>query len=144
MIRNDVDDYPVFIIHTLEHALCVAHASVQTQLSVQMFSPRDAANSLGPDVFVSILNQASERYPDANLIGVFDCADTAGSALSAIRRGARHISVQLEHPVYEKIIDIATQSNVSVRNYPENAIDLANTDTPDQTVLNHLLEYEPT
>ena len=85
MIRNDVDDHPVFIIHNLEHALCVAHASVQTKLSIQMFSPRDAANSLGPDVFVSILNQASERYPDANLIGVFDCAETWYLSLKYIR-----------------------------------------------------------
>ena len=137
-------DQPVFIVHNLKHALCVAQASMQTQISALLFSPRGAANSLGPEVFSSVIKAANEHYPDAKLIGVLDCADNAGSALGAIRRGAPHISVQLEAPAYEKIIDIATQSNVSVRKYPENAIDLAKTDTPDQIVLSHLLEYKPT
>ena len=135
-------DYSVFIVHNLGHALCVAQAAMQTKSSAILFSPRGASKSLGPDVFISMINSASEHYPGVSIIGVLDCADDAGSALSAIRRGATHISVQLDAPKYEKILDIASQSNVSVRVYPDNALDLIKCENVDQSIICHLMEYK--
>ena len=134
--------HPVFIIHNLEQGLCVAKAAMQTKSSAVLFSPRGAAKSLGPDVFISIINSVSEYYPGVNIIGVLDCAHDAGSALGAIRRGAPHISVQLDAPEYEKILDIATQSNVSVRIFPDHALDLTKLKNSNQIIIRHLMEHK--
>jgi len=135
-------NYPAFIIHNLEHALSVAQAAIQTKSSAVLFSPRGAANSLGPDVFISMINSVSEHYPGSDIIGVLDCADNAGNALGAIRRGASHISVQLEALEYGKILDIATQLNVSVRVYPDNALDLIKFENVGQSIIRHLREHK--
>jgi hypothetical protein len=135
-------DQSVFIVHNLRHALCVAQAAMQTKSSAVLFSPRGACNSLGPDVFISMINSVYEHYLGVNIIGVLDCADDMGSALGAIRRGVAHISVQLDAPKYEKILDIASQSNVSVRVYPNNALDLIKYENADQSIIRNLMEHK--
>jgi len=135
-------DHPAFIIYNLEHGLCVAQAAMQTKSPAVLFSPRGAANSLGPDVFISMVNTVTEHYPGVNIIGVLDCADDTGNALGAIRRGASHISVQLDAPKYKKILDIATQSDVSVRVFPDNALDLIKFENSDQNIIRHLMEHK--
>ena len=134
-------DHPVFIIHNREHGLCVAQAAIQMNSSAVLFSPRGAANSLGPDVFISMINSIIEYYPWVNIIGVLDCADKSGNALSAIRRGVSHISVQLDAHEYKKILDIAAQSNVSVRVFPDNALDLIKFDNAKQSIICHLMKH---
>ena len=135
-------NHPVFIIHNLKHGLCVARAAMQTKSSAVLFSPRGAANSLGPEVFISMINVVSVHYPRVNIIGVLDCADDTGNALGAIRRGASHISVQLDAPEYEKILDIANQLNVSVRVYPNNALDLIKSENANQSIIRHLMKHK--
>ena len=135
-------DHPVFIVHNQEHVLCVAQAAMQMNSSAVLFSPRGAANSLGPDVFISMVNSIFEYYPGINIIGVLDCADDTGNALGAIRRGVSHISVQLDAPAYKKILDIAAQSNVSVRVFPDNALDLIKFENAKQSIICHLMEHK--
>jgi fructose/tagatose bisphosphate aldolase len=135
-------EHPVFIIHNLEHGLCVAQAAMKTKSSAFLFSPRGAFNSLGPDVFITMINSVSEHYPEVNIIGVLDCADDTGNALGAIRRGVSHISVQLDTPKYKKILDIANQSNVSVRVFPDNALDLIKFENSNQSIIRYLMEYK--
>ena len=137
-----MNDHSAFIIHNREHALCVAQAAMLTKTSAVLFSPRGAAKSLGPDVFNSIINSVSEHYQGVHIIGVLDCAHSVGNALGAIRRGTSHISVQLETLEYEKILDIATQANVSVRIFPDNALDLTQLKNASQSIIRHLIEHK--
>jgi fructose/tagatose bisphosphate aldolase len=142
LIENHMQDHPAFIIHNLEHGLSVAQEATQTKSSAVLFSPLGAAKSLGPDVFISMINSVFELYPEADIIGVLDCANDAGNALGAIRRGASHISVQLDAPEYEKILDIAAKSNVSVRVFPDNALDLIKFENFKQHIISHLMEHK--
>ena len=134
-------DHPAFIFHSLDHALCVAQKITQTEMFAILFSARGAAKSLGPDVFISMINKVFEHYPEANIIGVLDCADNIGSALNAIRRGVPHISVELDEDDYEKILSIANQSSVSVKVYPDNALDLIKLEHDNPSILCHLMEH---
>lgn len=135
-------DQPIFIIHGRDHAFCVAQASEQTGVPVFLFSARGAALSLGPEVFLTIIKTAYRHFPDAQIEGVLDCADDAGVALGALRRGVTHISVNAPDPSQTKIIDIARQLGATVQKYPTNAVDLAYLTEPMKTVLRHLMEYK--
>ena len=139
LTTNDMQDHPAFIIHNQEHALCVAQAVMQTKSSAILFSARGASKSLGPRVFISMINSVFPHYPEVKIVGVLDCADNVGDALSAIRQGASHISVQLDAPKYEKILNIATKSNVSVRVFPDNALDLIKIRNINQSIIHHLM-----
>ena len=141
LIERKVYDHPIFVVHNIEHALCVAEASERTETFVILASARDGACSLGPDVFMSIINKAAAQHPDARIEGLLDCAEDAGVALNAIRRGVPHISVDLQELTYKKIIDIANQSNTRVRKYPNSVIDLINDKNPTETISAHIMEY---
>lgn len=130
------------IIHNASDALSAAKASQKAQYPVDLFSARDAAKSLGPEVFLLIIDAAKAAFPKAEIAGVLDCGQGAGTALTALRRGAQEISVDLPVATREKIEDIAAQLSARIRDYPKEALDLGKFQNPEQTVLRLLMEHQ--
>ncbi len=130
-----------FIIHNLQQAQWVAQAADLAGVSVLLLSPRDGARSLGPEIFLSIIQTVKNQYPGVPLTGILDCGKDAGTALTALRRGAVDISVDLPVSTRDKIIDMANQLNGSVRTYPDPIVDLAHLKRPDRDVLGLMTEH---
>lgn len=130
------------IIHNASDALGAAEASQKVQCPVDLYSARDAAKSLGPEVFILIISAAKMAFPKAEITGILDCGQDAGTALTALRRGAQEISVDLPVATREKIEDIAAQSSARIRDYPKEVLDLGKCWNPEQTVLSLLMEHQ--
>jgi len=130
----------VFIIHNLDHALSVAGAAAATGIAVALFSVRDGASSLGPEVFAAIVEQAQTQHPQAHMEGILDCGEAAGPALAALRRGIKAISVALPAQKHRQIMDIAKKYQASVRTYPQTGVDLAQLKNPDQALITAMME----
>lgn len=133
-----MQETPVFIIHSLEQALRAARAAEKSRVAVHLFSAKEAAASLGPELFVSIIKATKQQMPMASLEGYLDCGADVGLALSALRRGATRISIDLPKAAQTKILKIAEQQNAQVVAYPEKGMDLARTDHQDQDLLDHI------
>jgi len=130
------------IIHNASDALCAAQASDKAQFPIELFSARGAAKSLGPEVFIGIIEAAKRAYPCAHITGILDCGQDAGTAMTALRRGAKEISVDLPLATREKIEDIATRSSARIREYPKQALDLEKLRNPEQSVFSLLMELQ--
>jgi hypothetical protein len=127
-----------FIIHNLEHTLCVAKASQDLKLKALLFSAPGLATTLGPEAFAAIIDEAERSYPGSRIAGVLDCADEPGTAIGALRRGTAGIFVNLPQEMLGKIEDIARQTGAKLIPKSETALDLLNVRDMDKAIRQHL------
>jgi len=129
---------PAFVIHDLEQALEVARVAGETGVEFILQSAKGAGAYMGPDIFAAILDETRRTCPDANITGILDCADEAGTVLKALRSGVSRISVDLSGPALEKINDIAIQQNAVISDYNTDAVDLLDVTDLNETIRQHL------
>lgn len=133
-----MQELPVFIIHNIDQALRVARASETCGVRICVFSNRNAAGSLGPEIFLSLINSVNQQVPLADAEFYLDCGEDAGLALSVLRRGVTHISAHLPEGTHHKILDIAEQIGARICAYPNKGMDLASADYQDQDLLDYI------
>lgn len=129
---------PAFIAHNLTQMYAVADACRQTGSHAVLYSASGAADSLGPDVFAAMIGETRARYPDAPVEFVLDCGESAGAALSALRREITDIALHLPPSPRQKIESIAAKYQATVRHGPQNALDLSDIARPLEAALKHL------
>lgn len=79
------------VIHSLEHALAAAAAAEALAVPLLLHSAAGAGSSAGVGWFAAVQAIVAERFPGLDFVIVVDCADEAGTALAALRRGLRHL-----------------------------------------------------
>ncbi|HLZ68196.1 MAG TPA: hypothetical protein VKQ29_18375 [Aliidongia sp.] len=84
---------PAIIVHSLAQALVAAEAAAALGKPLTLRSAAGAGGTLGVGWFASLRMLLAERYPDLDLMLVLDCADEAGTALGALRRGLKAVRV---------------------------------------------------
>jgi hypothetical protein len=105
---------PVFIVHSLTHAVAALEAAAAVGREVILLSATDAGISAGPGWFKALANAAREAVPAARFAAILDCGDDAGAAQGAIRAGIDAIIYSGRTDVAERLAAIAQQAVVSL------------------------------
>ena len=79
------------IIHSLDQALAAATAAEALAGPLVLRSASGAAGYAGVGWFAALAAILAERHPTVPATLILDCADEAGTAMGALRRGIRHI-----------------------------------------------------
>jgi len=98
---------PAIIVHSLAQALVAAEAAVALGRPLTLRSPAGAGGTLGVGWFAGLSTLLAERHPALDLTLVLDCADEAGTALGALRRGLKAVRVEASSDVRAKLAALA-------------------------------------
>jgi len=82
---------PAIIFHSLDQALAAATAAEALALPLVLRSAPGAAGYAGVGWFVGLATILAEKHPGLQTTLILDCADEAGTAMGALRRGIRHL-----------------------------------------------------
>lgn len=100
---------PAIIVHTADHALAALAAAQSLGVEdVTLASAPGAAAYAGPQWFLEIVASAARDHGGVTVRGVLDCGDRPGTALAALRLGAKAIS--FKGKAAPKLAAIARQS----------------------------------
>ena len=98
---------PAIIVHSLAQALVAAEVAAALGRPLTLRSAAGAGGTLGVGWFAGLGAVLTERHPTLVLTLVLDCADEAGTALGALRRGIKAIRVQGPPPLKAKLATLA-------------------------------------
>jgi hypothetical protein len=98
---------PAIIVHSLDQALVAAEAAAALGRPLTLRSAVGAGGTVGVGWFASLDRLLAERYPALEITLVLDCADEAGTALGALRRGLKAIRVEAPDAVRAKLAALA-------------------------------------
>ena len=98
---------PAIIVHSLAQALVAAEAAAALGKPLTLRSAAGAGGTVGVGWFASLGAVLSERHPDLELTLVLDCADEAGTALGALRRGLKAVRIAGPPEVRAKLTALA-------------------------------------
>ena len=79
------------VIHSLDHARAALAAAAACGQDVTLASAPGAALQAGPGWFKSVIEQASEAYPQVAVTAILDCGDQPGAAMAALRLGLKNL-----------------------------------------------------
>lgn len=130
-------DRPVFVVHSLAHALAAARAAGPRPITLS--SARGAACYAGVGWFLEILAETRKRVPESDVAAVLDCGDDAAIAIEALRAGAER--VRIRGAAADQVADIAAALGARV-NGPEGPI-LDMRGASRETCLAHLDSRKP-
>ncbi len=106
-------------IHGVDHARAACEAalmsSMKANITLELWSARNGAGSLGPAWFNEIVNIVQKEFPTLGIVGILDCGDAVGSALAALRQGITCIYISERPVVVSKIRAIAKFTHAEVR-----------------------------
>ncbi|NKB22435.1 MAG: hypothetical protein GKS01_18265 [Alphaproteobacteria bacterium] len=107
------------VIHGIDQARAACQSAMASKAtsrsSLELWSARSAAGSLGPAWFGNIIDIVRKEFPDITIIGVLDCGDAPGNALAALRHGISCIYISAPSAVADKIRAIALHTKADVR-----------------------------
>lgn len=112
------------------HALAQAEAALAAAgtAGVTLLSAPGAAGFLGPSWFLAMTAEAGRRHPGTAWEAVLDCADAAGTALAAIRAGARSVILAGGAPGFAAVAAAAAEAGVDLRHGRPDSLDLGRLD----------------
>ncbi len=116
---------PVFIVHSLAHAVAALAAAARAGCCVVLASAPDAGAYAGGGWFAALAAAAREAVPDARCRVLLDCGDAAGAALAAIRARVEGVVFTGRADVARRLADIARREGVRFEtDQPAAALDL--------------------
>lgn len=112
------------------HGLMEADAALAAAgpAGVLLLSAPGAAGFAGPDWFLALAAEAARRHPGVPCAAVLDCADAPGTALAALRAGARRIVLDGACPAFGAVAAAAAETGASVLPARPRNLDLAGLD----------------
>ncbi|NMJ42576.1 hypothetical protein GWK16_15120 [Roseomonas sp. JC162] len=117
---------PAVTVHALAHAEAALTAAGPA--GVALISAPGAAGFLGPAWFLALAAEAGRRHPGAAWDAVLDCADAAGTALAAIRAGARCLVLAADATGFAAVAGAAAEAGVVLLPSRPPSLDLARLD----------------
>ncbi len=103
---------PAIIVYSLDQVTAALSAAGDCGREVIILSAPDAAASMGPVVFQSMMDLAHQEFPAVPFVAALDCGANAGHALAAIRQGIRAVVLSDAGPARARVADIARQNDV--------------------------------
>ena len=100
---------PAFIVHDLPQAIAALTAAADSGHAIALWSPPEAARSLGAGYFLAMIAAARQVVPAARSTAVLDCGEAPGLAMAALRGGAEAVHVAAALPVLANLAAIAGQ-----------------------------------
>ncbi|HZK91504.1 MAG TPA: hypothetical protein VFC56_15265 [Stellaceae bacterium] len=98
---------PVFVVHSLAHAVAALTAAVGAGRPIILVSAPDAGIYAGSGWFKALVGAAREAVPHAEFTAILDCGDDAGAAQGAIRAGVDEVIYTGRADVAERLAAIA-------------------------------------
>ncbi len=123
------------IAYSLSHALAAADAAIEAGVELELISVPGCGHAAGTGWFCALGDLVVERYPDLPLRMTLDCADDAGIALGALRRGLRSLVFSGNALAAARLEDIAARSGAVIHRHRPVAIDLIGIQNPRVTCL---------
>ena len=115
---------PAIIVHSLEQALAAADAAAALNAPLVLRSAAGAGATFGVGWFAALAQIVAERHPLLSAIFVLDCADEAGTAQGALRRGLKRIRFSGPPEVAAKLSAIASAQGAVLDDDPRPVLDL--------------------
>ena len=106
---------PAIIVHSLDQALAAATAAEALAGPLILRSAPGAAGYAGVGWFTALTAILAERHPTMQATLILDCADEAGTAMGALRRGIRHIRFTGPAEVATKLASIGALLDTDTR-----------------------------
>lgn len=98
---------PVFVVHTLAHAVAALEAAAAAERAVILVSAPDAGIYAGPGWLKALVDAARAAVPAARLTAILDCGDDAGAAQGALRAGIEAVVYTGRSDVADRLAAIA-------------------------------------
>ena len=117
---------PAVTIHALDQA--EAALSAAGPRGVLLLSAPGAGGFAGPGWFLAMVAEAGRRHPAVPWAAALDCADAAGSALAALRAGARIIVLDVACPAFAAVAAAAGEAGALLLPARPPALDLGRID----------------
>lgn len=117
---------PAVTVHSLAGA--EAALSAAGPRGVVLLSAHGAAGFGGPAWFLALAAEAARRHPDVTHRVALDCGDAAGTALAALRAGARLLVLDGENPSFGAVAAAAEEIGAEVWPGRPVSLDLARLD----------------
>jgi hypothetical protein len=105
---------PVFIVHSLAHAVAALTAAADADREVILASAPEAGIYAGPGWFAALIATARKAVPSARFSALLDCGDDAGAAQGAIRAGIDGLIFTGRADVAERLAAIAAARDCHV------------------------------
>lgn len=118
------------VAHSLSHALTAAASAVDASSPLDLVSAPGCGSAAGTGWFAAVGDLVAERFPDLPLTLTLDCADAAGLALGALRRGIKSIIFTGNAVAAARLEDIAAQYGATIHRDRPVALDLLATRNP--------------
>jgi hypothetical protein len=117
---------PVFVVHSLAHAIAVLTAAAEAGRPVVLLSAANAGIYAGPGWFRAMVEAACAEVPSAEFAAILDCGEDAGATQGAIRAGIKTVIFTGRADVAARLADIADQRGaVLLTARPAVTLDLA-------------------
>lgn len=117
---------PVVVVHALDQA--EAALSAAGPRGVLLLSARGAGGFAGPAWFLALVTAARRLHPAVACAAALDCGDAPGSALAALRAGARMIILDGDCPAFDAVAAAAAEIGARVLPSRPPAFDLGRVD----------------
>ena len=116
---------PVFVVHSLTHAIAALAAAVEAGQPITLLSAPDAGIYAGPSWFKALVDAAREAAPSADFSAILDCGDDAGAVQGALRAGIAVVIFTGRADVAERLAAIAAAKGARLlTTRPEEWLDL--------------------
>jgi hypothetical protein len=116
---------PVFVVHSLIHAVAALTAAAEASLPIVLLSASDAGIYAGPGWFKAMIDAANQAVPSAKFTALLDCGDDAGAAQGALRAGIEAIVFTGRPAVAERLAAIADRQGARLLTArPQASLDL--------------------
>ncbi|MDZ4737760.1 MAG: hypothetical protein SGJ07_15575 [Rhodospirillaceae bacterium] len=103
-------DRPVILLRDRREAEIALRAAAATGRPIALLSVPDAALNAGIGWFDAVMRFARAAVPDADAIGLIDCADRPDLVQAAFHQGIEGAVFHGRKAVFDKLADIAAQS----------------------------------
>ena len=100
---------PVFVVHTLAHAVAALEAAATLERSVILSSAPDAGIYAGPGWFKALIDAVRAAVPAGRFTAILDCGDDAGAAQGALRAGIEAVVYIGRADVADRLAAIAVE-----------------------------------
>lgn len=107
--------------------MAAASAAADAGRKIVLLSPPDAAGTLGPAVFLSMIEAAQKAHPSVEIEAMLDCGRSPGFAAAALRHG--HTAIRYDGPAVDAVQDIAGQIGATVHRERPPSLDLSAIET---------------
>jgi hypothetical protein len=128
------------IVHSLDHALAAAGTAATLGVPLTLRSAAGAGGTVGVGWFAALAELVRERYPLLPISFVLDCADEAGTALGAFRRGVKRVRFAGSPEAAAKLAAIAASCGAALDDDPNPTLDLLGEADPEAACRRWLTE----